>query len=273
MSLSNGLCFLGCLIFCVGCSSSSSSSTPQNDSENETFSQAFVSGSSCVEADNSVVIGMTDEDGNFVPVDSSEGSGQSTSDEDLIDCLEMPAMDLTTAGTQMIGNGSAMLADREIEITGAFSIEIVEHESAISDHTGIAITLHDGILREQRRVDSAGTERVDYGVYDASFALSAELYSAGSNGLFGQTFDYSSADDISAPSLQGINALLYPTFAIDIDGDGIVTSAEEFFLVTAGSMTLSGTLPVVSVSFDLILSDGRTVSGSYQGDVHSIEQP
>lgn len=102
---------------------------------------------------------------------------------------------------------------------------------------------------------------------NATIWLRADLHSPGADGFDSATFTHVS-DEIenNSPSLAGEYFFQEGRLGVDIDQNGDIDSeADEFFAVTGGSITLTRMASGARMSFDLTLSNGIAVSGSFEG--------
>ena len=103
---------------------------------------------------------------------------------------------------------------------------------------------------------------------DASVWLRADVHSPGGEGFETATFEYRpDSVDERGPEVSGIFFFNEAAFGIDTNGDGRINSDDnEFIDVTGGTITVARMAnTTASMSFDLTLADGTTLTGSFQG--------
>ena len=103
---------------------------------------------------------------------------------------------------------------------------------------------------------------------DATVWLRADLYSPGGDGFTSATFTYRS-DSLPENSPDVANTFFFNDgrFGVDIDGNGDIDSdANEFLDVTGGTITVTRMADTrAAMSFDVLLSNGVTLTGSFEG--------
>jgi len=102
---------------------------------------------------------------------------------------------------------------------------------------------------------------------DASVWFRARLYSPGGEGFETATFTFEpESTDPKGNSVSNRFFFQEGRFGVDIDEDGTIDSdANEFIDVSAGTITLSRLINAARMSFDVTLTNGVNLTGSFEG--------
>lgn len=201
-------------------------------------------------------------------VDDSMGPGRPAAN-DVATCQVLPT-DLASTGLLPTGSGFLMFDGKEYTLDSA--IRVVPLGRGASNE----LLLHDGETRVRQRTErsySSDASSVAYGVYDGTVSLSFALVPGDASGnLAGRVYqslgDTTVGVDGQMPTGEGI--ALGSDLIADIDGDGTI-SENEFLLIDSGRIVWSGTEDMPSLSFNLVLQDGRPVEGAYEGGYERVE--
>jgi hypothetical protein len=94
-----------------------------------------------------------------------------------------------------------------------------------------------------------------------------ELFSAGEAGFKTGTFTYNSSSNIDEQSF-----FSYADVSVDTNNDGILDFEEGLMEVIGGSVTVSGSSPDFTISYDLLLPNNKNLLGSYSGTYEYIDR-
>ena len=254
--------FLSLSLLLVACSDS-------NDDDGEIGEGRYlIGGTLCFDNDEFVLVSADpvpadEEDAGQEP----EGSAAPPFDNAL-NCEESPSTDLASSNLSPTGNGTLLFDGQEYELNGAIRLPHLDPETGPIDE----LLLHDGETRVLRRSNDR-VERVDYGVYDGSLALSFTLLPVGP-GSDPSGRVYSVMPEAEAFDERGIvisDVAVGPLLAVDIDGDGAISSLAEIVEPTSGEVVWGGTAVAPSLTFTFVLEDGRSIEGAYDGGYERIE--
>jgi len=166
-----------------------------------------------------------------------------------------------------VGSGSISYLSKSIAVSSA----IVDEEST----SEILLVLHDGETRVASRSFSGlgNGEPVEkyessWGVYDGSLLVALGLASASTTSFEVGTFEFSTNPDIVPTS--GLNELTSGGVIYDSNENGEIEKNEEESTITGGTVTITGIKPNWSVSIDLILKNGQSVVGQFDGDYYVL---
>jgi hypothetical protein len=109
---------------------------------------------------------------------------------------------------------------------------------------------------------SIGSEQVN-----GKILIYLELFSAGDTGFKTGTFTYNSSSDIADQPF-----FRYADVSVDINNDGILEFEEGLMEVIGGHVTVSGTSPDFTVSYDLLLPNNKKLLGRYSGSYEYIDR-
>lgn len=241
---------------------------------------ALVSNSICqVRGDTGVAIGQIDENGDLVPLSEEEQAEvDGAQPNDLVDCFAFPRTDLPSSGLSSTGRGSVRFDGRELALSGAIRAVGPPPTPNYGDEPPARrynhLTLHDGETRVLRYTDPVGGVRIDYGVYESGVVLSFTLMTMNSEDdpagrIYELVVDSTTEQEQALPDQ---NIAVDATFAVDLDGDGVI-SLPELFELTSGQFVWSETEEAPLLTFNFVIEDGRSVEGTYQGGYELVELP
>lgn len=244
----------------LGCSSDNPSTQTELGSS---VDQAFLAALSCESSSSSV----TPADTVQAPMDSE------TTTEPPVSCSDDVDTALTGPGIGNTGTGSLNFRGNEIALSAATTDQ--DNYNNISDLT---LFLHDGNTRSFRQsgssetaTDSESRTRVDWGLYDATIAFSVFITQINTATFTGGSFD------VRAPSTDGqtdvptdANIANFAALIRDINGNGVADTETETEWAASGNVNISGESPNWSVTLDVTLEDGTTVTGVYVGSFHEL---
>jgi len=261
--------WLTILLGIVGCSDSDPASTALVPSDGSETGATMIGGGYCTEGSTPTIIGMTDENGDFVPVEPTEPIIDT---DPVIRCDVAPPAVIDTAGITMNGSGSIEVGSDIYPLSAALFTSLdTPDEFITSERSNVYIIIHDGETRFRRLEDEIGGVNIDYGMTKGRVAISVELSAAGSEGIENRTFEISTAADDgnvvteNADSDVALDAIL----AIDFDGSDQF-SVDELSTLTQGQITWVGSKPDVTITINALTADGLAISGSYTGDLVEI---
>jgi|GEM_PF-4079004 len=260
---------LAMLLGVVGCSDSDPASTALVQNDESEKGATMVGGGYCVEESTPTIIGMTDEDGNFIPVEPSEPVVDTGP---LIRCDEEPPVVIDSAGITLNGSGSIELGTGIHPLSAALFTSLdTPDEFTTPERSNFYIIVHDGETRFRRLEDELGGVRIDYGMTMGRVAISVELSATGTEGIENRTFEIISLenDDIVVAEDVDGDVALDAFLAIDHDGSGQFT-VDELSVITHGQITWVGSTPDVTITINALTADGMSVSGNYTGDLVEI---
>ena len=198
-----------------------------------------------------------------------EPEGSSTPPfNDSLSCEDSPSIDLASSNLPPAGSGILLFDGQEYELNSAIRLPYLDPEKGSVDE----LLLHDGETRVLRRSNDR-VERVDYGVYDGGLALSFTLLSVGP-GSDPSGRVYSVMPEAEAFDERGIaisDVAVDPLLAVDMDGDGAISSLAEIVEPTSGEVVWGGTALAPLLTFTFVLEDGRLIEGAYEGGYERIE--
>lgn len=204
--------------------------------------------------------------------DTSTNTETVTGTGDLLDAVDCSAdLDTSLPGPGIAATGSgSLIVTGDVRPISAAMIDI-SYRNTIQDFIEVDFQLHDGNIRSLVQQSSDGsdtTTRVDWGIYDATILLSMEIRQAGSASFTGGSFDVVRFVDGEAPEQE--NYAFEPALFIDKRSDGILTASDEILQVASGNVNITGTEPDWSVTVDLTLEDGTSVTGAYAGTFYQL---
>lgn len=235
---------VGVLLVC-GCGSSETSGTQQSDALT-TF------GSGCSTSSNSVAIST--------PITETQTIA-STLEVECPGDLDTP---IPGPGVSNTGSGALVNAGRTWPVNTA-NYDLLFSSNAES---ATQLILHDGEYRSRVRSVTNGTDTaigVEWGIYNASVLIDMELVQIGQESLTGGSFEVE-ADTFVAATNRVSDIIVFT----DKDGDSKPSAIDEVFEVLSGNVNVSGVAPDWTVTLDLTLEDGSTMTGNYTGSFYSV---
>lgn len=258
------LSLLSMLLLIVSCSSStpgidqSTGGTPETD---EILVEAGACGTVSIVAVGPVQTGTSAE------TETTDQTETSPDTEGDAGCGGPLSSAVNEPGSLPTGTGTINLLGANLVVDGA-AVEVVENGSQ-SNNSPIDLLVHDGEVRvlEQRSETEHG---IYWGVYSGSVLVSVELVSSASDQFEVGSFEFIEADGSVDPALAGVNALIGGVVSYDSDNSGKIDSQDEVMLVVGGNVNITGSRPDWSVTFDLSLNNGETMTGQFDGDYIEI---
>ena len=263
------LCFAPMLAtLLVGCSGNSSGVSEEDPEQSGSQAgKVFFAGLSCSGSSTAITSasGTPTDSGIDSPVVIQSGS-------EIVDCSADVVPDLTEPGVANTGEGSLTNDFLTANISSAaIDIEIYNQTAEVG------LFLHDGNTRSSKASSTTETEngtstlsRVDWGIYDASIALAIVLYQANTEEFTGGSFEIIVDYDLSPSNL---NYSDFATLIRDGNGDGVIDDpTADGKRAVSGNINVTGESPNWSVTFDITLDDGSTLTGDYNGDFHQLPQ-
>lgn len=243
-----------CLPIMVACSSTSND---QNAVEEQASSgsTSLVAGSSC----NETLDALVDSDITYDPSLNN------------FNCDDTPITNLSTEGVVSTGDGLMSIGTVVKSISGAFG-DFVD-QSTFTNHRVLQLYIHDGELRLLERSasqDDGVINRLDWGVYKGSIALSVQLASAGTEEFGSGVYEFASTEDIEDPTLIGSDVILFGTVFHDSNENETIDSAQEIAFVTSGNIVATKNISQWMISYDLSLSSGETLTGEFNGGIFTL---
>lgn len=239
----------------LGCTSDN----PSTQTEvGNSVDRAFLAALSCGISSSSVT-----------PADAVQTAMDSeTTTQQQVSCSEEADTALTGPGIGNTGTGSLNFRGNETALSAATTDE--DNYNNVSD---LILFLHDGNTRSLRQSGSSETQtdlesrtRIDWGLYDATIAFSASLTQINTATFTGGSFD------VRAPSTDGqtniptdTNTANFATLIRDINGNGVADAETETEWAASGNINVSGESPNWSVTLEVTLEDGTSVTGVYVG--------
>lgn len=261
--------YITILLVVVGCSDSEPASTALVPNDGGETGATMLGGGYCAEGSTPTIIGMTDENGDFVPVEPSEAG---IDNDPVIRCDIEPPVVIDAPGIAINGAGSIEV-DTDVHPLSAALVTSLDtpDEFITSERSNAYVIIHDGETRFLRLEDDIGGVKVDYGMTMGHIALSFELSATGSEGIENRTFEISSVQNdgiVDAETVDG-DVALDALLTIDYDGSGQF-SLDELITITEGQVTWVGSKPDVTITINALTADGLSISGRYTGDLVEI---
>jgi hypothetical protein len=102
--------------------------------------------------------------------------------------------------------------------------------------------------------------------------LRASIHTPGPGEFTSATFTYEpESTDEDGPAVAGRNFFQDGSFGVDINNDGAIESADgESLDITGGTIAISKSGEIYSVSFNISLENGVDVSGTFSGDFLTV---
>lgn len=257
------------LLGIAGCSDSDPSSTAIVPNDESETGATMMGGGYCSEGTVTTVIGTTDEEGNFVPVEPPEPVIETESE---IRCDIAPPTVINSADIPVNGSGSIEVGTDIHPVSAALFTNLdTPDEATATERSNVYVIIHDGETRFSRMEDDSGGVRIDYGMTKGRVAISIELSAAGTEGIENRTFEIATVenDDIGASENVDGDVAFAPIVAIDYDGNGQF-SIDELTMITQGQITWVGSKPDAIITINALTANGLTVTGSYTGDLVEI---
>ena len=180
---------------------------------------------------------------------------------DGIDCDAPPRTDLPGPGLPSTGEGTLRVDGRMFSIDALVRADFLADPAAAGPRPAVRLLLHDGETRTLETVGPGGARRTDYGAYGAAVALEMALV-AGPAGFSGARFEVLPGAGADDPALAGEG--FSTGGALALHGGAAPDGGPA--PLDGGSLTwLDAGDGVVSLTFELVLADGRAVGGSYLG--------
>lgn len=257
------------LLGLVGCSDSDPASPALMPNEGRVTGATMIGGGYCTEGTTPIIIGETDENGDFIPVEPSEPAIDTDSH---IRCDVAPPVVIDTTGIAMNGSGSVEAGTDNHSLSAALFTSLDTPDEVIpTERSNVYVIIHDGETRFRRLEDEVGGVKIDYGMTKGRVAISVELSAAGFDGVENRTYEISAVEEddiIVAENVEG-DVALDAFLAIDYNNSGQF-SLDELSRLTEGQITWVGSKPDVTISVNALTADGLSISGSYTGDLVDI---
>lgn len=190
-----------------------------------------------------------------------------------VDCVSELDRNLPGPGVGQTGAGSLTYSNREIMLTAATAdyAQSTELDSGVS----VLLLLHDGETRSLTVSASVETEnetesstRTDWGIYNASTAFSVNLTQINTEVFTGGTFNVTPLSDSSSP--ENANTATWVYLFLDRNSDLTISEESEVGNIVSGNINVTGESPNWSVTFDVTLEDGMSLTGAYNGAFHNL---
>jgi len=218
--------------------------------------------------------GETDSGSNAGLENNGETDGQSSEVmEATIDCQAPLNKSLPGPGSAKTGIGSITYNNSRFSLTGAAVTS--DSEFVADGPANLSLHLHNGEMRSKTISETInvtnGTEenvRTDWGIYNANIAFFVDLYQAGTDTFTGGSFTVRPFDDANeavTSNVADLGALL-----VDTNLDKTINLDSEVIVAVSGNVNVTGEAPNWSVTFDVTLKNGRTITGGYDGDFAPI---
>lgn len=263
-------------VFLTGCSSKDSSSSANLSSSinsNNPADQHFFSITFCnISSDISInAAGDANPDSSV----ALQADAQSMTNPGVeVDCESEDDKALPGPGAGETGTGSLTYSNSETALTAA-----AIHFEPIGGLQELESTLilHDGDTRfsrvsgsnESNEFGPQTTTRITMGVYNATIAFGATLIQTNTDVLTAGSFEVIAPDESTEAGATNIALLSF--LAQDKNSDGTISEEEsEVVSSISGNINVSGVSPDWSVTLDVTLEDGTTLTGVYNGSLHVI---
>lgn len=144
---------------------------------------------------------------------------------------------------------------------------LLKPQTQTLNHTIIELLISDGTPVQRLLVESPVLRLQE--LQNATIWLRMELYSPRNAGNSLNNGSYRSArsgEDLEGDALAGVAFFSNATLGVDLDGGGAIeTTSGEVFDINLGSLDLNLVNPLAMLNFSLVLSNGVSVTGNYQG--------
>jgi len=254
------------IVLLTGCSSDSNIDQPTETDQADVF---FFGGVSCSNSITDVApigpVGPTGVDGTHI-----DSAKLERMDEDLsieVNCDANVDMNIPGPGFGLNGSGSLTRDGIETTISAAtadiFDDEFTTNADSFLD---AILILHDG---DARAVFASQTVNTENGtVYNASFAFFISLSQYNTSTFTGGSFEVIAPDIDPGPNAS--NFVDFAAYLSDTNGNGLADLPDEMDTITGGNLNITGEAPNWSVTLDMSLESGSSVSGVYNGSFYDL---
>jgi len=190
-----------------------------------------------------------------------------------LDCESEIQKNLPGPGVGQTGSGSLTINNKQTTLSAAYiTIDQLGNDTNVIESV---LVLHNGELRSSQTsstnetaTSTTTTVRVAVGIYNASIALPMHLSESNADMFAGGSYEILPPNDATGPT--GAKVVELAVLAQDINGNATIDTDSETIRAISGNVNVSGTSPDWTITIDATLGDGSSLTGVYNGAIHTL---